>query len=329
MNFDVVILGETMLRLTPPNHLRLEQARSLQVEVGGSESNTAIGLSRLGLNVCWLSRLPVHPLGRLIAMEITAHGVDTSWVRWVGDERLGIYFYEEGSIPRSGQAYYDRANSAMSNMQPRELPSSLFQSGRARLFHTTGITVGLSKTTEATTNHAVEKAKKSHWKISFDFNFRAKLWGIDEAFQKCSRIMNMADVLFIAERDAKKSFNLAKESEPEEILDILAKKFPQALVVLTRGGAGAVARTPEGECFSQPIFPAEEIGRLGRGDAFSAGFLYSWLSQDSTHDLSNCLAWGAAMASLKSTVPGDIPWVDKDMVENLLNQKGSILSLER
>ena len=139
----------------------------------------------------------------------------------------------------------------------------------------------------------------------------------------------IADVLFIADRDAKGGLDLADDSEPEEVLDLLEKKFPHALIVMTLGEAGAIARTPDGVYFSQPIFPAKEIGRLGRGDAFSAGFLYTWLSKDSDHDLSKCLEWGAAMAALKSTVPGDIPWVDKEMVDNLLNQKGASSFLQR
>src|SRR4051794_25319576 len=90
LNFDVVTLGETMLRLTPPGFKRLEQAISLDIEVGGSESNTAVGLARLGLRVAWVSRLTDNPVGRLIANTIRGYGVDTSQIVWTDEDRVGL-----------------------------------------------------------------------------------------------------------------------------------------------------------------------------------------------------------------------------------------------
>ena len=86
MSYDVITLGETMLRLTPPDLRRLEQAITFTIEIGGSESNTAVGLARLGRSVAWLSRLPAHALGWHIARTLASHGVDTTHVLWAEDE---------------------------------------------------------------------------------------------------------------------------------------------------------------------------------------------------------------------------------------------------
>ncbi len=144
--YDVVTLGETMLRLTPPGLKRLEQAMSFEIEVGGTESNMAIGLARLGLKVLWLSRLTDNPLGRLIARTIASHGVDTSRVVWTADDRIGLYFLEEGRAPRGSKVTYDRRHSAISQMRPAELPVELFHADGARLLHLTGITPPSART---------------------------------------------------------------------------------------------------------------------------------------------------------------------------------------
>src|SRR4051812_14873032 len=119
--FDVVTLGETMLRLTPPLMKRLEQATTLDIAIGGSEYNTSVGLARLGLKVSWISRLTSNGLGSLIANTLRGYGVDTSFVSWTDQDRIGLYFLEEGLAPRGSTVVYDRANSALSRMQPDDL----------------------------------------------------------------------------------------------------------------------------------------------------------------------------------------------------------------
>src|SRR5690349_11697201 len=157
-SYDVVTLGETMLRLTPPGMRRIEQAISLDIEIGGSESNTAVGLARLGLRVAWLSRLTDNPLGRLLAQTLAGHGVDTGWISWTDQDRIGLYFLEEGKAPRGSNVTYDRANSAMSRMQPADLPTDLFKSGQSKLLHLTGITPALGSQATATARQALELA---------------------------------------------------------------------------------------------------------------------------------------------------------------------------
>lgn len=309
-----------MLRLTPPHHQLLEQAAQLDVHIGGSESNTAVGLARLGLDVCWLSRLPDNPIGRMIANEIGRYGVDTAHVVWTDSGRAGLYFLEDGLEPRGRQVIYDRADSAMSQMQPDDLPTDLFQPDTARLFHTTGITPGISSSAADTARHALELAKKAGWQVSFDVNYRAKLWDIATARQTCESLMQAADIIFIAHADAQRFY--AVSDDAEIALSQLTARFPQTTLVMTLGAKGAAASSATGDSAYQPVFPAATIGRVGGGDAFSAGFLFAHLHlpTDTPDRLAQCLRYGAAAAALKYSIPGDMPLIDRESVLRLVNQ---------
>lgn len=309
--YDVVTLGESMLRLTPPGYLRIEQTRSFDIWVGGTESNTAVGLARLGMNVAWLSRLPASPLGRYISNRIAQYGVDVSQVVWSQDERLGIYFHEKAIDPRASEIIYDRRDSAMSRMQPGDLPDELFQAGAADLLHTTGITLAISDTAQATVHAAMRHARAAGWRISFDINYRSKLWSGAEAAKGCQQAMQLADVIFCPLDDYG---NLYGDANADTALLGLAERFPNTLIVMTLGVDGAIARTTTGEIFRQPAILAGEVGRIGGGDAFAAGFLYAWLRHD---DVELGLKWGAAMSAMKYTIPGDLPLVDREAVAAL------------
>jgi 2-dehydro-3-deoxygluconokinase len=328
--YDVITLGETMIRLTPPDLQRLERASVLEVEVGGTESNLAIGLARLGLKVLWLSRLTANPLGRLIANTIAGYGVDTSRVVWTEADRVGVLFFEEGKAPRGSRVFYDRQHSAVSRMRPEELPADLFRPDGARLFHLTGITVALGPEIAATAQWALQAAKSAGWLVSFDVNYRRQLWAPAAARQGCDPFARAADILFVPRGDACALFGLAPTTPAAQVLDTLTRAYPQATVVVTLGKEGAMASEPPGKIFHQPVFPAEEVGRLGGGDAFAAGFLYAYLTATAPSErLPTALRWGAALAALKYTVRGDIPLVERREVEALIDQGASVPTLLR
>ncbi len=328
--YDVVTLGETMLRLTPPNLRRLEQATTLEVEVGGTESNTAIGLSRLGLNVSWLSRLTDNPLGRLIASTIAAHGVDITHVSWTTADRVGILFFEMGKAPRSSRVLYDRRQSAVSRMQPADLPQDLFRPDGARLLHTTGITLALGQRLTNTAHRALQLAKTAGWLVSFDINYRHTLWEPSQARQGCQVYAEAADILFIPRGDACLLFDLDTDMPTETILASISSAYPQATIVLTLGADGALGQEPGRDVIHQAAYPAEAVDRLGGGDAFAAGFLYGYLTTtEASHRLPTSLRWGAATAALKYTIPGDAPLIDRHEVESLLQQEGRTPGLRR
>lgn len=317
--YDVVTLGETMLRLTSPDHKRLEQANVLEAEVGGSESNTSVALARLGLRIAWLSRLPRNSLGQKVARTLAGHGVDVSHVAWAEGERLGLYFVELAGAPREGQVIYDRRDSAFSHMRPEDLPAGLFEPGRVRLLHLTGITPALSQSAAATAGAAMARAREAGCIFSFDLNYRARLWSPEAACAGCEPFASAADVLLVPLRDARSVYGLDRGLSAEDVLGWLCARYTQATVILTLGREGALGCEPGGNPLHQSAFLASDIGRIGGGDAFTAGVLYGRLAGPSDRGwLAEALRWGAAMAGLKYTIPGDIPIIDKAEVERLL-----------
>ena len=315
--YDVLTLGETMMRFTPPGYARIEQTRSFEIWVGGTESNTAIGLSRLGMKTAWLSRLPATPMGRYISNRVAQYGVDVSHVVWASEaERLGIFFHERSQPPRASQIIYDRRDSAMSRMTPGDLPVTLFAAGGASLFHITGITLAISESARETGMEALRLAKRAGWRVSFDTNYRAGLWSGAEAANGCHDSMQLADIIFCPHGDYELMFGSA---EADAALADLAARYPQALIVMTRGKEGAIARSPDGQRLNQPAILAGEVGRIGGGDAFAAGFLYAWLGK---REIELALKWGVAMSAHKYTIPGDLPLVDRDEVEALVMGAG-------
>ena len=310
--YDVLTFGESMMRLTPPGFLRIEQTNTFDIWVGGTESNTAVGLARLGMDVAWLSRLPASPLGRYICNRIAQYGVDVSNVVWADDERLGIYFHEKAESPRDSEIIYDRRDSAMSRIKPSDLPSELFREGASRLFHVTGITLAISETARATVHEALSRAKSAGWRISFDTNYRSKLWTGEEAGEGCDYSMSMADVVFCPLGDYQVMYGAASANEA---IVRLTERYKDTLIVMTLGKDGAQACTTDGEVLRQSAILAGQVGRIGGGDAFAAGFLYAWLNDG---DVATALKWGVALSALKYTIPGDLPLVDHDAVAALV-----------
>ncbi len=312
--YDVLTLGETMVRFTPAGYERFGQSRTVEMHVAGSESNTAIGLARLGHRVCWLSRLTNNAIGRWIATEIASHGVDVSRVVWTDDDRIGTYYMERGAPPRSSQVFYDRAQSAIARIRPEELPSELFCSQAARVFHTSGITLGISSQTRQTALRAIELARGAGQLISFDLNYRMRLWSASAAREVCEPVMAQSDLIFVPIRDARSVCGVLG-SDASAICSELHLRWPQATIVVTRGNQGAVAIDHAGNFFEQPAYLAVEVERLGGGDAFSAGYLSAFLSGRNTAE---ALRWACATAAIKYTIPGDLPLIDRPSVAALV-----------
>ncbi len=317
MALDFVTFGETMLRLSPPGVSRLEQVRSLDAAIGGSESNLAIALARLGKRSAWVSRLPANPLGALIENTIRQYGVDTGGVRWALGERLGLYFIEFGSAPRPTQVYYDRAGSAFSRMKPDELPTALIET--SRWFHCSGITFGLSGSCIETTHAALAFARERGLTISFDVNYRARLWTPEAAGRALEPICRQADVILVALRDAQALFNAGPDarSAARSLFDRWGKT-----VALTCGAEGAVGCDANG-LVEAPAFPVTIVDRIGAGDAFAAGVLCR-ISEGAS--LAEALQYGTAVAALKLTVAGDLALVTRAEVDELLRNRAGMLN---
>ena len=312
--YDLITLGETMLRLVPPGTLRLGQSGSLDLSFGGAESNVAANLARLGRRVSWWSRLPDNPLGHQLAGVLRSHGVDTGDVLYRDGERLGVYFIEYGTDPRGIRVLYDRANSAASHMRPADVPDAWLASGR--WLHLTGITPALSDTCRATVQHAIDTAKANGASVSFDVNYRALLWPPDAAGSALAPFCAAADVVFVALRDAHNLFGAAGDAQT--VASTLQAKWGGMLIV-TDGDSGAAACDGADPVFV-PALPATVIDRIGAGDAFASGVIDRLLDG---LPLTDALRYGAALAALKLSIPGDIAQVTRAEVDALLEQSGA------
>jgi 2-dehydro-3-deoxygluconokinase len=305
---DVLTLGETMVRLVPKGFTRLEEAQELECRIGGSESNVAVALTRLGLQVSWISKLPANPLGVMIERRVRSFGVDTSRVIWEEGGRAGVYFIEPGASPRPARVLYDRANSSASRLAPTEIEWSVLDS--VRHVHLTGITPALSDSCRATVARALAEAQARGCTTSFDVNYRAKLWPADVARHTLEPLLAGVDVLITPLADAELLWGLPAVGR--EVAIALRQAFKTRAVVVTMGGEGALCH--DGQERTVGSFPVREIDRVGAGDAFDAGLLYGFLRGD----LDLGMAYGMAMAALKHTIPGDEFVATKEEVEALL-----------
>ncbi len=304
-----------MIRYSPSGFERLEQSRNLEVHIGGSESNTLAGLSRLGMDTCWVSRVTDNAMGRAIASAIAAHGVDTRWVRWTDHDRVGVYYYEQGTDSRPSEVIYDRAHSAFSRMSSEDLSNSPLE--RTKLFHVTGISLALSDSVRQTLAEARNIAVRAGSKVSFDFNYRAKLWSMTDARATCSEWIEQSDLVFIALRDASDWLGITDRVSEESVFARLLAHRTKGTTVMTLGAGGAMASDGR-RTARQGTSPVEGVGRLGAGDAFSAGFLFGWLQN---WEIEQSLQWANAAARHKFSTPGDFPWFTAKELERSLGQE--------
>ncbi len=185
---DLISLGECMIRLSPPGHQRIELTPYFEAWAGGGEYNVAYALSRLGLRTGWVSRLVDNPLGWFIRNHARASGMDISEVVWVPydgvgkRDRIGLNFTEVGIGVRASVTMYDRGHSAAAHMKPGEVDwERIFVERGVRWFHTGGIFTALSETTAQVVKEAMEAAHKAGTIVSYDLNFRSKLWTSEQA----------------------------------------------------------------------------------------------------------------------------------------------------
>ena len=325
MFYDVIGFGETMLRLTPPLGGRLEEAHSLTPYVAGTESNTLCGMARLGANCAWVSVLPDNPLGRKVAGELRRHGVGTSLVTWAGeDARLGTFYVEEAPDPAGTRVYYDRAGSAFSQLDPDLL--DLRTLNDARILHLTGVTPALGSGPRTAFSRYLRKAVDSGVEVSFDANYRAKLWEPEEAAAGMEEACQAAAVLICSREDASTLWGM--EGDPERVLRAMERRFGRdKTLVLTLGGEGAAQLHCKEYDFA-PCFPSKGEVRFGSGDAFAAGYLHAHLGgehyEKTRENLgATPLLFGNAMAALKRCLAGDMPAVEPgEVLEVLRGHKG-------
>ncbi|MGE3805422.1 MAG: PfkB family carbohydrate kinase [Gemmataceae bacterium] len=325
---EVVTFGEAMIRLSPPSYKRLEQARSLDLMVGGAELNSAVGLARLGHSAAWVSRLTKNPLGRLIANHAREAGVCTDHIVWTDEDRVGVYFLEFGAAPRASSVLYDRRDAAIAHIKPGMVDwAKVFQG--TKWFHVTGITPALSGTAAETTREALNAARQAGAKISIDLNYRVKLWSTQEAGKWMTEFMQTCDVLITTEEDVERVFGIKGENF-EAVAAQLSKKFPLESVAITLRENPLVWKNAwtaivyqAGKTYKTKTYEVEIVDRLGAGDSFAAGLIHGLLGGDVQH----ALDFGVAASALKHSIPGDFNWITREEVEAML--KGGGLRISR
>ncbi len=336
MVHKVVTIGEMMGRLSPPGNLRFEQANSFQIDYGGGEFNVSASLSNYGIPTDFITAIPNNPLGNAALKVIRSFGIGDEHILRQGD-RLGLYFLEHGAAGRNSNVIYDRANSSMSQIQPRTINWEIVFKD-ATWFHWSGITPALSQSAADVCKEAVEIASKMGLTISTDLNYRSKLWKYGKApkqvmpdLLKYSHVI-LADVdttlfmlghqkidpNYLDENEVKKVFQKVKNLLPN--LTSIGMTYRHS-VNASFQKIGGILYTDE-QLYRTTIKDADPvIDRVGTGDAFMAGLLYGLLEHADDPQTAIDFATGACV--LKHTIYGDINRVTKEEVFQFIHSDGS------
>ncbi len=341
-DLDLVALGECMLRLSPPPHQRVEFSPTLQVHVGGGEYNVAYALARLGLRTGWVGGLNTSPMGSIIANHARSAGVDLSHtvVRdydGVGlTNRVGLNFTEVGHGKRAAVTLYDRGHTATSSMTPEDVDwEELFVKKGVRWLHTGGIYAALSDDTRATVTAAVKAAHNAGTTVSYDLNFRSKLWSSKQAIETTVPLLPYIDCLIGNEEDFHAVLGYEVQGvdiESTDALDTAAfktmvqrviKDHPNIKVVGTtlRGVKTALVNDwsailwHDGTFYDGLDFPGLEINdRVGGGDGFASGFAYGFLTDAPPQ---TCVDLGVAHGALLMSTTGDTSQITRAELEHV------------
>ncbi len=308
--FDVTTIGEGQLRYSVPHGQWLEKATQFDVSVTGTEANVSSLLARLGWTCGWVTSLPTSPLGRRIANEYGSSGLDLSAVVWTDRFRVATYYVEFAGPPKGTHVYYDRENTCFVNMTCDDIDWDYMLD--TRLVHISGLTVPLSPTVREIIDELVRRAKAQSIPVSFDMNYRSRIWTPEAAAAGIEPLMQQVDVLFFARGDAQRMYGI--DGTPEEITRQIGERSPAQTIVTSLSRDGIMAWDRE-QFYHQPAHKIDVLDRIGAGDAMVAGVLHGWLQGD----LAKGLRYGAMTAALALTHYGDAVIVSAEQLEALLD----------
>jgi 2-dehydro-3-deoxygluconokinase len=354
--YDIVALGEVMLRLDPGEG-RIRTARTFRAWEGGGEYNVARGLRRcFGQRAAVVTALADNDIGRLVEDLILQGGVDTAWIKWLPYDgvgraaRNGLNFTERGFGVRGAIGCSDRGHTAAAAMSAGDIDwDRVFGTAGARWFHTGGIFAALSETTAGAAAEAMQAARRHGAIVSYDLNYRPSLWksigGPTRAAEINRELVQHVDVLLGNEEDFSKAlgFEIATDDESladldldayAELLQAVMSGYPQLEVVATTlrqvrsatvndWGGICVTRT-DGFAMGPHLERLEILDRVGGGDSFASGFFYGLMNERSAEE---ALGYGVAHGALAMTTPGDTSMATLDEVERL--RRGSSPRVQR
>lgn len=310
-----VTFGEMMFRMSPPGRELLFQTPKLDVWLAGAEANVASGLARLGHDVGMISAVPDNDLGRAAISTLRSHGVDTGAIRFAG-ERMGLYFVTSGAGMRATEVIYDRAGSSFAEMAPDTWDWPTLLTGADRL-HLSGITPALGPGPAEAAIAAAEAAVAAGVPISFDGNYRAKLWARWDSNPRAilTDLVGRADILFGNHRDIAllldRDFSGGGEDRRREAADAAFAAFPRLQVIAStarhvedadRHMLSARIDARDGHAQTAEVALVGIVDRIGAGDAFATGVLHALRSGA---DISAAATTGLALTALKHSLPGD------------------------
>jgi 2-dehydro-3-deoxygluconokinase len=327
-----VAFGELLLRLSPPGHERLLQSPSLSATFGGGEANVAISLAHFGMDSHFVTRLPPNAVGDAALRALRAEGVAVEAVQR-GGSRMGIYFAEAGASQRPWMVVYDRAHSAMGELDPSSLRWPELMRGAA-WFHTSGITPALGPGPAECTRRALKAARELGMTVSLDFNYRRTLWSEAEAKEVLRLLARGVDLLIAGEEDlrtmlgiaiARGAFDAGRvdlracETAAEHVVAEygvrqVAITLRESLSAGDNGYSALLYDGPSKTLHRGPRYVVHVVDRIGGGDAFVAGLVFAQLDG---RPLDQALRFAVAAGALKLTIPGDFNRVSVAEVERL------------
>lgn len=332
----VVTFGELMLRLEPPGYLRFVQTENLSATFGGAEANVAISLANFGVDSCYVTKLPSHEIGQAAVNSLRKFGVNTQYIVR-GGPRVGIYYNERGASQRGSKCIYDRAGSSIQLSKPEDFDWKQIMQG-ASWFHITGITPALGPNLVQSCIEAAEEAHKAGATVSLDLNYRAKLWSREEANKAMTELCKYVDICVANEDDAADVFGIKAENTDttrgelstegyKSVARQLMEKFAFKKVAITlrtsinanRNDWQALLYDGKDFFFSKK-YEIWIVDRVGGGDSFTAGLIYSLLSGKSNQE---AVEFAVAASCLKHTIEGDFNMVSVAEVEKLASGNAS------
>ncbi len=332
----VITFGELMLRLAPEGYYRFLQADKFGATFGGGEANVAVSLANYGVDAAFVSKLPKHEIGQMAVNSLRKFGVDTSMIVR-GGERVGIYYLEKGASQRPSKVIYDRAYSAIALAKPEDFDWKKIFDG-ADWFHFTGITPALNPDVAEICLQACKAAKEAGVKVSCDLNFRKKLWSREQARETMTKLMPYVNVCISNEEDAYDVFGISAENTDIEsgkvnhegyksVARQLMDTFGFEKVAITLRSSisandndwAALLYDGKDYCFSK-TYHMHIVDRVGGGDSFGGGLIYSLLMGYSTQD---AIEFAVAASCLKHSIEGDYNCVTVDEVKSLAGGSGS------
>jgi 2-dehydro-3-deoxygluconokinase len=329
---SILGLGEILLRLSPPGLGPLNTTRALDVHVGGCEANTLATLSGLGLSTRLLSAVPEHALGDLAIHSLRMSGMDCSQIARL-PYRIGTYYCENGFASRPSSVVYDRTDSAINYLRVEDLDLDRLFTGQ-RWFYVSGITLALSGQVRELAFFLADQARHRGVRLAFDVNYRSKLWDYDTARPVLTRMARQADLLMAAAADMAGLFGLAPHEDSPAALGeswrLLCEQIGPRHIAATRRLVFShnhhryqgCCLSPEGELGISREYDLHILERVGGGDAFSAGMLYSVVNGAKAQQ---CADFATACAVLKHSLPGDHALMHADEIRRLAGNNSAVM----